>query len=191
MNCYPEYSARTLSLVAAAMLTLAISPGLARAQGDDDEAMEHSVEQLRSTVGHWDVVTEFLNDDGSVARSVTGTYEFSWVVPDRVLSGKSAIPELQQSSGILFYINQKKREIEMVSVGADGHLWVMTGPLGGETRTTEEFKTADGGTGQLRFTRYNVTADAFESRMEYSDDGGATWKPGNHQTFLRSQSATQ
>lgn len=191
MNCYPAYSVRTLALVAAAMLTPAISPGLARAQGDYDEAMEQSVEQLRSMAGHWDVVTEFLDDDGSVARSVTGTYEFSWVVPDRVLSGKSAIPELQQISGILFYINQKKREIEMASVGADGHLWIMTGPLGGETRTTEEFSTADGGTGQLRFTRYNVTADAFESRMEYSDDGGATWKPGNHQTFLRSKAGTQ
>jgi hypothetical protein len=78
----------------------------------------------------------------------------------------------------------------MVSVGGDGRLWIMTGPLGGETRTTEEFNTA-GGTGQRRFARYNVTGDAFESRIEYSDDGGATWKPGNHQTFLRSQSTTQ
>lgn len=181
----------TRATILAAALILVASPGYVLAHGEHDEAMEASVEQLRSTVGHWDVVTEFLNDDGSVARSVTGTYEFSWVVPDRVISGKSAMPELKQSSGILFYINQKKREIEMVSVGADGRLWIMTGPLGGETRTTEEFKTADGGTGQLRFTRYNVTEDAFESRMEYTDDGGATWKPGNHQTFLRSQSATQ
>jgi hypothetical protein len=43
MNCYPEYSVRTLALVAAALLTLAISPGLARAEGDYDEAMEQSV----------------------------------------------------------------------------------------------------------------------------------------------------
>ncbi len=61
----------------------------------------------------------------------------------------------------------------------------MTGPLGGETRMTQEYGTTGGGTGRLRFTRYNVSADAFESRMEYTDDGGKTWKPGNHQTFRR------
>ncbi len=37
----------------------------------------------------------------------------------------------------------------------------------------------------LRFTRFNVAADSFESRMEYTDDDGETWKPGNHQTFHR------
>ncbi len=27
--------------------------------------------------------------------------------------------------------------------------------------------------------------EAFESRMEYTDNGGRTWKPGNHRTFRR------
>ena len=38
---------------------------------------------------------------------------------------------------------------------------------------------------RLRFTRYNVTPDRFESRMDYSTDGGATWTQGNHQVFVR------
>ena len=148
--------------------------------------LDHSVEQLRSTVGQWAVTTEFLQEDGAVARTVEGTYEFEWVVPDRVVSGKSEIPELKQTAGILFFVNEKQSLIEMVSVGADGRLWEMIGPLGGEVRTTPEFKTADGGAGQLRFTRYNVSADAFESKMEYTTDGGQTWLPGNHQRFRRS-----
>jgi len=37
----------------------------------------------------------------------------------------------------------------------------------------------------MRFTRYNVANDKFESRMEYTDDGGKSWKPGNHQSFRR------
>jgi hypothetical protein len=78
-----------------------------------------------------------------------------------------------------------KRVQEMVSVGRDGQLWIMTGPLGGDYRLTEEFKTADGDSQQLRFTRFNVTPNAFESRMEYTSDGGRTWKPGNHQRFQR------
>jgi len=38
---------------------------------------------------------------------------------------------------------------------------------------------------RLRFTRYNVSQDRFESRMDYSTDGGATWTQGNHQVFVR------
>ena len=152
---------------------------------DPDPALAHSVRQLRTSVGRWDVTTDFLNPDGSVARSVSGTYEFSWVVPDRVVTGRSDIPSLGQSSAILFYVDEAEGEIEMVSVGADGRLWIMTGPLGGEVRYTQEFSTADGGTARLRFTRFNVSDDAFESRMDVSTDGGATWAPGNHQQFRR------
>jgi len=156
------------------------------AQVDTSRALAHSVDELRTSVGLWEATTEFLNDDGSVARTVTGTYEFEWVVEDRVLAGRSALPELGQASGILFYVNDAKQIIEMVSVGADGNLWIMTGPLGGDARATEEYPTADGGTGQIRFTRYNVSPDAFESKMEYTSDGGVTWLPGNHQRFRRS-----
>lgn len=149
--------------------------------------LERSVEQLRHAVGTWNVTTEFLGEDGAVARTVEGIYEFRWVVPDRVVQGRSDMPSLGQSSGILFYVREATSTIEMVSVGADGRLWIMSGPLGEETRTTAPFETADGGRAQLRFTRYRVTADTFESKMEYTDDGGVTWKPGNHQTFRRAK----
>lgn len=148
-------------------------------------ALQKSVEELRSSIGFWNTTTEFIADNGSVAKSVEGTYEFSWVVPDRVIIGKSTIPDMGTAAGILFYIREAKSEIEMVSVGADGRLWTMTGPLGGNERITPEFATQSGGTGQLRFTRYNVAADTFESRMDYSEDGGTTWKQGNHQVFQR------
>ena len=162
-------------------------PGLA--QTDQESALQTSIEELRGSIGKWQVTTEFLNADGSVARAVEGTYEFSWVVPDRVAMGQNAIPELELASGILFYINESKGTVEMVSVGRDGRLWIMTGPMGGSQRTTQEFQTAAGTTRQLRFTRYHVTAEGFESKMEYTDDGGETWTPGNHQVFRRAEKA--
>lgn len=175
--CHALLMMRTL------VLSLLATPVLA--QQPDSLALQRSIDELRSSIGKWSVVTEFLNPDGTVAQSVTGTYQFSWVVPDRVVTGESRIPEMRQASGILFYINEAKRHIEMVSVGPDGALWIMTGPLGGNHRLTQEFPTRDGGTGQLRFTRYNVSPNAFESRMEYTSDGGKTWTPGNHQQFQR------
>lgn len=166
------------------LLTLVVTPVALSAQTAADDSL--AIRQLRHAIGTWDVITEFLQPDGSVARSVPGTYRFEWVVPDRVVAGRSDQPSLGQSAGILFYLNSARHQIEMVSVGADGRLWVMTGPSGGETRHTGEYQTQGGTTGQLRFTRYNVMPDAFESRMEWTQDGGKTWVPGNHQTFRRS-----
>ena len=68
---------------------------------------------------------------------------------------------------------------------SDGQLWVLTGPAGGETRGTPPTALPDGRKVQLRFTRFNVSANSFESRMETSYDGGASWRPGNHQSFKR------
>lgn len=154
-------------------------------QKADPQKPAPAVEQLRHAQGRWSVTTEFLNEDGSVARAVQGTYRFDWVVPDRVLSGQSEIPELKQKSAILFYVNESKFIIEMVAVGADGNLWVMTGPADEEWRTTAPFRGPDGKDRQLRFTRYNVQPDSFESKMEYTTDGGKTWVRGNHQVFRR------
>lgn len=144
-----------------------------------------AVAQLRATHGAWDVTTEFLKPDGSVARSAQGTYAFDWIVEDRVLRGESAIPELQTKAGILFFVDEAAGEIVMASVGRDGHLWVMSGPADGETRTTPDTRMPDASTMRLRFTRFNITPDRFESRMEVSSDGGASWQPGNHQVFVR------
>ncbi len=162
---------------------------LAEAAEDPPSQIAAAVAQLRQAVGLWNVTTTQYAEDGSVANVADGTYRFDWVVPDRVLSGRSDIPALQQSSGILFYVNERRATIEMVSVGADGHLWVMTGPAGGETRTTPLTPLTDGRRMQLRFTRSDVEQDRFESRMEISMDGGATWRAGNHQVFVRAGSA--
>ncbi len=145
--------------------------------------LEKSVQELHDVVGTWTVDTEFLGDDGSVARAVSGSYHFEWVVADRVLAGRSEMPDPGMASAILFYVRESDQKIEMSTVGADGKLWVMTGRMGDDTRYSGEFDTADGGKSRLRFTRYNATASGFESKMEYTDDGGKTWKPGNHQTF--------
>lgn len=165
-------------------MILMLAPAMAAAQ-TETTPLDASVAQLRHVVGDWSVTTEFLNEDGTVSKSTEGSYRFEWVIPDRLLSGVSEIPEMDMRSAILFYVNESKGVIEMVSVGKDGRLWVMTGPLGEETRYTRKFATQSGGEAQLRFTRYNVAEDRFESRMEYSEDDGATWKPGNHQVFRR------
>ncbi len=165
------------------MLALAVAsiPSFAA----EETPISPAVEQLRHAEGKWDATTEFIAPDGSVARSVEGTYEFEWVVKDRVLIGRSEQPELSQASGLLFFYSESTDATIMASVGADGHLWVMTGPADSEERTTPPTEQPDGSMIQLRFTRYNVELDSFESKMEISSDGGETWRKGNHQIFRR------
>jgi len=169
---------------ATALFSLLAVP-FADASEIEASSLSSAVQQLRHSVGVWNVTTTQFDDQGEVARVGSGTYRFDWVVPDRVLSGRSDMAEWKQSAGILFYVNPERSTIEMTSVGPDGQLWVMTGPAGGETRTTAPTALPDGRKIQLRFTRFNVSADCFESRMEASYDGGVSWRPGNHQSFKR------
>ncbi len=176
---------RTLRVLAGAALAIS-SPAVAGAQQPVETGQSSPARaQLRHIIGTWEVRTEFLNPDASVARAADGTYEFEWVIPDQVARGISRIPSLEQVSAILFYLRPAQRAVEMVSVGADGRLWVMTGPDDSEVRTTADVPTADGGRMRLRFTRFNVAPDRFESRMDWSTDGGASWTQGNRQTFVR------
>lgn len=176
---------RFLTIIAA-LLTLGSAP-LAAQPAQPPEPSPIAVEQLRHAIGLWNVETDFIAADGGVARTLTGQYRFGWVVPDRVVTGMSTIPELNQASAILFFVRPGRDEIEMASVGADGHLWRMIGPDDSETRTTPETTMADGSTLILRFTRHNVTPNSFESRMERSTDGGQTWSAGNRQRFVRAE----
>lgn len=150
-----------------------------------------SVAELRHVVGRWNVVTDFLRDDGTVAATVGGTYEFDWVIEDKVVRGLSEVPSMKQRAAILFFVNDRERTVEMTSVGADGQLWRMVGPLGGDQRTTPDVGMPDGSTLRLRFTRSKVTANGFESRMERSVDGGRQWVAGNHQVFTRITAASR
>jgi len=183
-------AARVLSgmrrLLALVFVAAAAAPAPAQpAAALDSAALRRSIDELRHVVGRWQVQTEFLNPDGRVARSVAATYRFEWALRDRILVGVTEMPELNSASGILFYVAPNRSAIEMVSVGPDGFLWTMTGAIGGNERRTQPFRTQGGGESRLRFTRYNVSADAFESRMEYTEDDGKTWLPGNHQVFRR------
>lgn len=174
-------------LLAAALVIAAPMPAMAQEETVPPPAAEliQSVAQLRHVIGEWDVVTTFYRDDGSVAGSAEGSYSFEWVLEDKIVKGMSVIPAWEVASGLLFYLRGSTREIEMVSVGPDGQLWTMTGPFGGETRETPSVEMPDGSSLKLRFTRFNVTQNRFESRMERSKDGGATWTLGNRQVFVR------
>ena len=172
----------------AASLLFACAPITGEAMESPAEGLADGVQQLRHAVGVWNVTTTHYNDDGTVAQRLKGSFQFEWVVPDRVLSGRSTMPAGGQNAGVLLYVNERRATIEMASVGADGNLWVMSGPAGADTRTTPPMPMSDGSRMQLRYTRFNVAPNRFEARVDVSTDGGASWHAGRHQLFVRNTS---
>ena len=166
-------------------LAAPLSAGAKDAETATVEEASPALEQLRHVVGEWEVATTFYTSAGEPSRTFDGTYSFEWVMEDKIVQGISTIPQFGMASGILFYLRDSTNEVEMVSVGPDGQLWTMTGLQDSETRETPLVDMPDGSTLKLRFTRFNVSADRFESRMERSTDGGETWVQGNHQVFVR------
>ena len=169
---------------AAAFLSFFVLP-LAEGAEMAPPSLASAVQQLRQAAGHWNVTTTRYDEKGAVAAVASGTWHFEWIVPDRVLSGRAVIPDWQQTSGMLYYLNERRSTLEMATVGADGQLLVVAGPAGAESRTTPAVALPDGRRMVQRYTRYGIAADRFESRMETSYDGGLSWKPGLHQLFVR------
>jgi hypothetical protein len=170
-----------------AALVLVCSPLAGEAMETPASALAEGIDQLRQTVGTWNVTTTQYRDDGTIARTVAGTYQFEWVVPDRVISGRSNIPMLGEMSGILIYVNEQRAALEMAQVDANGQLMVLSGAAGKELRSTAPVPAADGSKVQLRVTRLNVGPDRFESRLDVSADGGMSWRPGQYQRFVRAK----
>ena len=151
-----------------------------------DRSPNRAVSELRHVIGDWNVITDFISAEGEV-YTAPGQYSFRWIIQDKVVSGTAITPKLKQKSAILFFHRSDKKEIEMASVGADGHLWRMIGPENSETRTTPNIVRPDGSQTMLRFTRSDVAPNSFKSMMELSDDGGETWRIANRQKFTRRQ----
>lgn len=170
--------------IAAAVLSFLTLP-LAHASALTPPELDAAVEQLRQAAGRWSVTTTRYADNGSVAAVATGTWSFDWVVPDRVLSGRSVIPDWSQSAGMLFYLNERFFTLEMAQVGSDGQLVVLSGPASAASRKTAVIPLPDGRRMVQRHTRYGVTRDKFEAKLETSYDGGQSWKLGYHQLFVR------
>ena len=142
--------------IAAALLSFLVLP-FAEASEMAPPVLATAVQQLRQAAGRWNVTTTRYAENGAVAAVATGTLSFDWVVPDRVLAGKSVIPDWNQSAGMLFYLNERMFTLEMAQVGGDGQLIVMSGPAGTETRTAEPIALPDGRRMLQRHTRYGVT----------------------------------
>lgn len=146
------------------------------------------IEQLRQIVGNWDVTTEILFPDGTVELKQEGSWQFRWVVPDRVLSGESH--QAESKAAILIYVHAQKEVIELATVGEDGLLWVMSGAADSESLTTPNTKVSEKETIMFRWSRYEFEKNRFRSKLEISKDGGKTWVLRHRQEFRRKSASS-
>lgn len=171
-----------MKLAAALLACLVVS--FAHASAPGNAATSGAVQELRLAAGHWNVTTTRYRDNGSVAGVATGTWQFEWVVPDRVLAGRYKIPDWKESAAVLLYVDASREALEMAAVGADGELVVMSSPASLGTHARRQAKAPEP-RALTRFTRFSIAEDRFEAKVERSLDGGRTWRPSEHHLFVR------
>jgi hypothetical protein len=93
--------------------------------------------------------------------------------------------EMKSSNkGMMFY-SFADEKIYIVDVNQDGELWILSGNMEDDILTSQTKERPNGSTMTIRFTHRNRKKDSFEALMEYSSDGGKSWKRGYYQYITR------
>ena len=170
--------------IAAALLSFFVLP-FAEASETAPPVLATAVQQLRQAAGRWNVTTTRYAENGAVAAVATGTLNFDWVVPDRVLAGKLRHSRLEPVGR---HALLPERAHVHARDGAGRRRRAAhrdERPRRDRDANDRADRMPDGRRMLQRHTRYGVTANRFEAKMEMSYDGGANWKPGYHQLFVR------
>lgn len=131
--------------------------------------------RLDHIIGKWELKTEYLNRNGDVRRTVTGTEEARYVIENRVVEITTVIPEQNLLSKAWQFYNTAEEKFYLTSVDANGDHWVLSGGLDAYVITSQPKKQANGRELIIRFTHTNIQTDSFEAIMETSIDGGESW----------------
>ena len=166
-------------------LSLCVSAATAQSPDDNPEPLpDEARKRLVYAVGEWSVRTEFLDPDGKVRSVEESTHEAHFSIPGRLVELTSRTPSTGTGVAWLFY-NVQEGMFYLTSVDRSGDHWVMTGGLDRYVLTSRPKALEDGSTLTARLTTMNMTADAYETRMEVSLNDGASWKTVFRQTITR------
>lgn len=158
----------SILLLISFVLTASIS---SLAQPIPDEAQK----RLDHIIGKWELKTEYLDRNGEVRRTVTGTEEAAFLIEDKVVEITTTIPEQNQFSKAWQFYNVAEEKFYLTSVDAKGDHWVLSGDLKEYTLTSLPTRQANGRELTIRFTHTNIRENSFEAVMETSIDGGKSW----------------
>ncbi len=108
------------------MLLMVVVPGAGLA-ADAQVLPEEAAKRLEHIIGSWDCRWEYLDSEGKVKRTVTGTETARWAIEGRVVEFDTEVPDNDSvSRGLMFYSFRDKR-FHITSVDQDGAHWHMSG----------------------------------------------------------------
>jgi len=148
------------------------------------ELPEEAQKRLDYHIGEWSVHIEFLDSAGNVTRTAEGTDISRYLIDSTVVELTTIDDGNNISKGWIFY-NIKEQKYYLVSVSSEGDLWILKGGLDQYVITSDPREQLNGKTVQIRFTHYNIEENSFEAIMEYTIDGGKTWRKAYRQIITR------
>lgn len=141
--------------------------------------------RLDHHIGKWKIKIDYLDANGKVVYSTTGTDEVRYIIDRRVVEMTTSIPDLPSfSKGWMFY-SIPEETFYVTSVDREGQFWIMSGGLDEYVITSKPKRQPDGTEMMIRFTHSDIKEDSFEALMEYSKDAGKTWKARFKQYLTR------
>ena len=122
-------------MMLAALLSFFVLP-FAEASEMAPPALATAVQQLRQAAGRWNVTTTRYAENGAVAARCVRHLALRLGRAGPRARGPLRHSRLEPGGGHALLRERAPFTLEMAPVGADGQLWVMSGPAGAETRTT-------------------------------------------------------
>lgn len=175
------------SILLACALLVTLLPGAPSAQDTAEPIAplpEEARRRLEYAVGAWDVRTEFLDPEGRVQPIEESTHDARFSIPGRLVELTSVTPSSGRGKAWLFY-GMQDGLFYLTSVDQRGDLWVLTGGLDQYVLTSLPRPMEDGSMLTARLTYLNPTAGSYETLMDVSTNGGATWRTVFRQKITR------
>lgn len=175
-----------LAKIAAAASLLCVGLTQASAHdGAEGDPLHAKADELHAyEAGTWQSRWERVDDAGNVTDVSTGVEIFSPTLNGTALELVTRIDGEEDWSRAIKFYNRKERKIVFIDVSSRGEYYVMKQDV--ETGTVVGRSQRPGAEDSLfRFVTVRKTDDEMDVKMEFSEDGGQTWRHIRNQYMRR------
>ncbi|MEZ5330605.1 MAG: hypothetical protein R2991_00830 [Thermoanaerobaculia bacterium] len=176
----------TPRLATALLACAALTPLAALAQDAPASPPPEAVRRMEHVLGRWESTWEWVDAEGTVVYVEHGTETGRWALEGRLLELTTEIEGRDGPSKGWMFWNAPAERFQLVSVGWDGDLWILSGGLEEYVIASEPKAMPDGKTLQIRFTHGEAGPDTLTAVMEMRGSSEEPWTVRVRQTMVRS-----
>lgn len=154
--------------------------------GSSLEPSQRALAKMQQDVGTWDCHWEFLDQEGGIASTASGTQTMTFVIEDSIMQIMMDVPEMGIQSVTHRFFDPVREKLFWVSVDNHGDHWSFVEEFDDQPSYSLPHSDLEGTTTYLRFTLLRETDNEVDVLMESSEDQ-ESWSPIFRQRRVRQQ----